>query len=96
MSSSMAWPYTVWPGRRGPTTLCAAGAAWACKTGGFELHTAPDSKPECQLSQSDTWLVVPCRIVWGQYRHGVCSDQVGDYKLGEGPGNCPMRSAQQK
>lgn len=31
------------------------------------------------------------RIVWAQYRHGSCSDQVGEYKLGEGADNCPMR-----
>lgn len=37
-----------------------------------------------------------CRIVWAQYKDGACSDQIGEYKLGEGADNCPMRSAQHR
>jgi hypothetical protein len=34
-----------------------------------------------------------CRIVWAHYnrREGTCSDQVGEYKLGEGAANTPMK-----
>jgi hypothetical protein len=46
-----------------------------------------------QDSVIDGILALGCRIVWAQYENGACSDQAGEYQLGPGADNCPMRSA---
>jgi len=47
----------------------------------------PVPRPPCQY----VCCRVPCRIVWAKYDNGKCSDQHGEYKLGEGAANTPMR-----